>query len=111
VGQWNPEKAICKVTLLRLAVFRLRLREHTNKAVQCIRKGIRYVLPVFCSPFAEPLISTNHKYWLRHISKIPPTSLPLALPRIVTPPELGRFLNQATEDELKGICSTNGWKL
>lgn len=32
------------------------------------RKGIRYVLPVVCSPFAEPVASADPKYWLRHPS-------------------------------------------
>jgi len=75
------------------------------------RKGIRYVLPVFCSPFAEPVISTAPKYWLRHPSEVPPTALPLALPRVITPPELGPFLDQVTEDELERVCVANEWKL
>lgn len=75
------------------------------------RKGIRFVLPVFCSPFSEPVISTDPKYWIRHPSEVPPNALPASLPRVVTPPELGPFLDQTTEEELRRICEIEGWRL
>lgn len=75
------------------------------------RKGIRFVLPVFCSPFSEPVISTDPKYWIRHPSEVPPNELPASLPRVVTPPELGPFLDQTTEEELKRLCEREGWRL
>ena len=75
------------------------------------RKGIRYVLPVLCSPFAEPVASADPKYWLRHPSAVPPWDPTRALPRIVTPPELGPFLDGVTEAELKTICERNGWRI
>lgn len=75
------------------------------------RKGIRFVLPVFCSPFAEPVVSTDPKYWIRHPSQVPPNALPASLPRVVTPPELGPFLDQTTEEELRRICEREGWRL
>lgn len=76
-----------------------------------VRKGIRHVLPVLCSPFAEPVASADPKYWLRHPSVVPPRAPTRALPRIVTPPELGPFLDEATEAELKMICERNGWRI
>lgn len=75
------------------------------------RKGIRFVLPVFCSPFAEPVISMASKYWIRHPSEVPQNALPTSLARIVTPPELGPFLGQTTEEELRSICEKEGWSL
>ena len=76
-----------------------------------VRKGIRYVLPVLCSPFAEPVVSAGDKYWLRPISGVPAEAVPLALPRIATPPELGPYLDQVTESELRRVCERNGWRL
>ena len=76
-----------------------------------VRKGIRYVLPVFCSPFAKPVVSAGDKYWLRPISGVPPGAVPMALPRIATPPELGPYLDQVTEAELRRVYRRNGWRL
>ena len=75
------------------------------------RKGIRFVLPMFCSPFAEPIVSMDTKYWIRLPSQVPSNALPASLARIVTPPELGPFLEQTTEEELRRICESEGWKL
>ena len=74
-------------------------------------KGIRFVLPVFCSPFAEPVISMKPKYWIRHPSEVPKNALPVSLARVVTPPELGPFLDHTTEEELRRICERQDWRL
>ena len=74
-------------------------------------KGIRFVLPVFCSPFAEPVVSMKPKYWIRHPSEVPPNALPASLARVVTPPELGPFLDQTSEAELRDVCERQDWRL
>lgn len=74
-------------------------------------KNLRYILPILCSPLAEPVASAERRYWLRHPSDLPPGRVPLALPRVLTPPELQGFLDDTSERELKKICKDNGWKL
>ena len=74
-------------------------------------KGIRFVLPVFCSPFAEPVVSMKPKYWIRHPSEVPRNAVPTSLARVVTPPELGPFLDQTSEEELRRICERQDWRL
>jgi hypothetical protein len=74
-------------------------------------KGLRHVLPVLCSPFAEPVASSEARYWLRPPSAFPPGQKPLALPRVLTLPELEGFLKTTDEKELREICEQNGWRL
>jgi hypothetical protein len=75
------------------------------------KKGLRYVLPVVCGPFAEPVASAEPRYWLRRPEDQPRGQLIRALPRVLTPIELEGFLKTTTETELKEICQENGWKL
>ncbi len=73
--------------------------------------GLRYVLPVVCGPYAEPLVSLDDGFWLcrpRFASEEGPLG---AVPRILAPTELAAFLEDVTEPELKSICERGGWTL
>jgi hypothetical protein len=74
--------------------------------------GLRYVLPVVCGPYAEPAVTFEPDFWLRYPSydAVGQVQAP-AVPRVLTPMELEYFLVNTTEQELKEICETNGWKL
>lgn len=94
-------------------------RKYANKLVEdptsneFLRStGITHVLPIICTPFPEPVVSTRESYWLRSL----PEELQNAvsgegfrilqdqsqiLPRILTPTELYEFLKTASKAELK----------
>ena len=79
-------------------------------------QGVRHILPLLCSPFAEPVVSDDPKYWLRPPSpmtstEVDRTELGKATARVLTPPELAGFLSNATEADLTRICESNGWRL
>jgi hypothetical protein len=74
-------------------------------------EGLRYILPVVCGPYAEPLVSLEPEFWLRYPPFGSPEVTEEAVPRILTPPELAAFLEDATEQELRALCEQNGWAL
>lgn len=74
-------------------------------------EGGRYILPVVCGPYAEPLISLDREYWLRY-PRFRSSEMPEgAVPRILTPSELKAFLEDTTDLELRTICERYGWVL
>jgi hypothetical protein len=72
-------------------------------------EGLRYVLPVLCGPFTDPVASLEPGFWLRPLSTRSYDEAVESLPRILSPAELERFLSTATEGELREICERNGW--
>ena len=62
-------------------------------------------------PFTEPVVSLEGGFWLRYPSMQSFDSPEQAIPRILTPPELERFLSTTGEEELVGICERHGWTL
>jgi len=74
-------------------------------------EGLRYVLPVLCGPYAEPLVSLDERFWLRYPQFGVEGGLEGATPRVLTPTELLTFLENATEPELQAICEREGWIL
>lgn len=74
-------------------------------------EGLRYVLPVLCGPYAEPLVSLDEGFWLRYPRFGVEGGLEGATPRVLTPTELIAFLEDATEQELMSICEQRGWTL
>jgi hypothetical protein len=72
-------------------------------------EGLRYVLPVLCGPYTEPVASLKPEFWLRGPNTETSDEVVKAVPRVLTPPELTHFLATATEAELKEICKRNGW--
>jgi hypothetical protein len=75
-------------------------------------QGVTHVVPVVCGPYADPVVAMRETYWLR-----PPSgrtfdevlrSAPHAVPRVLTPDELARFLETADERELKEISTRLG---
>ncbi|MGF1472945.1 MAG: hypothetical protein ACFB50_14550 [Rubrobacteraceae bacterium] len=80
-------------------------REHMES------EALRYILPVLCGPFTEPVASTENKFWLRYPDMNSFDSPQEAVPRILTPFELEHYLSTTNEDELIEICERHGWKL
>lgn len=74
-------------------------------------EGLKYILPVLCGPFTEPVVSTNHTFWLRYPAMSPSGSPQESIPRILTPAELERYLSTASEEELVEMCEQHGWTL
>jgi hypothetical protein len=74
-------------------------------------EGLRYVLPVVCGPYAEPLVSLDEEFWLRYPQFGSEEEPERAVPRILTPTELLAFLEDATEQELTSLCEREGWTL
>ena len=75
-------------------------------------EGLKYILPVVCGPYAEPLVSLDQEFWLRYPQFTGSLERPeKAVPRVLTPKELVIFLENATEQELRTICAHSGWAL
>ena len=74
-------------------------------------EGLRYVLPMLCGPFTDPVASLKPKFWLRPLSTSSYDETLKAVPRILSPAELEGFLSTATEQELRGICEANEWEV
>lgn len=74
-------------------------------------EGLRYVLPVLCGPYAEPLVSLDQDFWLRYPRFGFEDGLEGATPRVLTPTELAAFLEGATERELISFCERHGWSM
>ena len=75
------------------------------------KEGLRYILPVLCGPFTEPVASLEDGFWLRYPSMESFDSPEESIPRILTPFELGHFLSTTSEGELIKICEGHGWVL
>ena len=75
------------------------------------REGLKYILPVLCGPFPEPVVSIKDKFWLRYPDINSSDAPEESVPRILTPSELEQFLSTTTEDELVEICEQHGWTL
>ena len=75
-------------------------------------EGLRYILPVVCGPYTEPLVSLDQEFWLRYPQFTGSLERPEgAVPRVLTPGELRAFLEDATEQELRTVCEQSGWTL
>ncbi len=75
-------------------------------------EGLTCILPVVCSPYAEPLVSLMGEFWLRPLPLgSPETQVEGSVPRILTPSELIGFLGDVTEQDLKVLCEGNHWTL
>jgi hypothetical protein len=86
------------------------LLRHTEGKKRMEEEKLRYVLPVLCGPFTEPVASLEPAFWLRPLSTRSYDEAIESLPRILSPTELERFLSTASEQELIEICKTNGWE-
>ncbi len=75
------------------------------------KRGLRYVLPMLCGPFTEPVASLKDTTWLRYPSMRSFDSPEESIPRILTPSELKHFLSTTNEEELIKICEKHGWTL
>lgn len=78
---------------------------------QMAKRGLRYILPVLCGPFTEPVASLKDEFWLRYPSMHSFDSPEESIPRILTPFELEHFLSTTSEEELIRICEDHGWTL
>lgn len=84
---------------------------HAEGKKRMEEEGLHYILPVLCGPFTDPVASLDPEFWLRPLSKRSYDESLEALPRILSPAELERFLSTASEEELCAICEKNGWGL
>lgn len=80
-------------------------REHMES------EGLRYILPILCGPFTEPVVSIEGKFWLRYPDMNSFDSPQETIPRILTTSELEHFLSTTSEDELIEICEQHGWRI
>lgn len=74
-------------------------------------EGLKYILPVLCGPFTEPVVSVKDEFWLRYPDVNSSNAPQESIPRILTPSELEHFLSTTSEDELIDICQQYGWRL
>jgi hypothetical protein len=87
------------------------LLRHPAGKSRMAEEGLRYVLPVLCGPFTDPVASLKPRFWLRPLSTSSYDEALKAVPRILSPAELESFLSTATERELRGICEANDWEI
>ena len=87
------------------------LLQHPEGKRRMREEGLRYVLPVLCGPFTDPVASLEPEFWLRPLSTGSYGEALESLPRILSPAELETFLSSATEGELRAICERNGWEI
>ncbi len=92
-----------------------RLRSDPGTRALLRERGIRYVLPVFCTPHPEPVATDRRKYWLRQPSSDNARAVHAgnyrAVPRVLTGGQLAAFLSDADERELEEYCRWQGWIL
>lgn len=85
---------------------------HKKGREHMLHEGLKYILPVVCGPYTEPLVSLDQEFWLRYPHFTQSLEVPEgAVPRVLTPRELTDFLEDATEQELRAICERNSWTL
>jgi hypothetical protein len=106
--RWNDAERKLRETDEKYTDFLLRHAEGKRRMEE---EGLRYILPVLCGPFTDPVASLEPRFWLRPLSTGSYDEALKAVPRILSPMELEGFLSSATEQELREICEKNGWKL
>lgn len=85
------------------------LLRHPEGKRRMAGEGLRYVLPVLCGPYTDPVASLEPQFWLRPHSTSSLDEALKAVPRILSPAELEGFLSSTTEREVREICERNGW--
>jgi hypothetical protein len=106
--RWDDAKRKLRATDEKYTDYLLR---HPAGKSCMAEEGLRYVLPVLCGPFTDPVASLNPRFWLRPLSTSSYDEALKAVPRILSPAELESFLSTATERELHGICEANDWEV
>jgi hypothetical protein len=87
------------------------LLHHPEGKKHMKEEGLRYILPVLCGPFTDPVASLDPKFWLRPLSTSSYDESLKVVPRILSPAELEAFLTTVTEPELQAICEANHWQV
>jgi hypothetical protein len=80
--RWDKVKQKLRDTDRYYAGYLLR---HPDGRRRMEEEGLRYVLPVVCSPFTEPVASLKPGFWLRPLSARSPAEAERALPRASFP--------------------------
>ncbi|MBA3388607.1 MAG: hypothetical protein H0U02_04465 [Rubrobacter sp.] len=106
--RWNSARDKLRDTDRKYTDYLLR-NEEGRKHMR--DEGLRYVLPILCGPYAEPLVSLNKDFWLRYPRFGVEGGLKGVTPRVLTPTELVAFLEDAAEQELIAFCEQEGWTL
>ena len=104
--RWSDAKKKLRETDEKYTDYLLR---HAEGKKRMEEEGLRYILPVLCGLFTDPVASLDPEFWLRPLSTNSYDESLESLPRILSPAELERFLSTATEEELRAICEKNGW--
>jgi hypothetical protein len=77
-----------------------------------LSNGIKYILPILCIPYPEPVCTTRRAYWLRSPADEHRHAVfqgrTRAVQRILAPDELHSFLNGTDETELRRIARRVG---
>ena len=106
--RWEDAKRKLRETDERYTDYLLRHAEGKRRMKE---EGLRYILPVLCGAFTDPVASLDPKFWLRPLSTRSYDEALQSLPRILSPAELERFLSTASEEELRAICEKNRWEV
>lgn len=106
--RWEDAKRKLRATDEKYTDYLLR---HAEGKKRMNEEGLRYVLPVLCGPFTEPVASLDPEFWLRPLSTRSYDESLESLPRVLSPAELERFLSTGSEGELRAICERNRWEI
>ncbi len=106
--RWDDAKRKLRETDEKYTDYLLR---HAEGKKRMEEERLRYVLPVLCGPFTEPVASLDPEFWLRPLSTRSYDEAVESLPRVLSPAELERFLSTASEGELRAICERNRWEI
>lgn len=106
--RWDDAKKKLRKTDEKYTDYLLRHAEGKRRMEE---EGLRYILPVLCGPFTEPVASLDPALWLRPFSTRSYDEALESLPRILSPKELERFLSTASEGKLREICERNRWEI
>ncbi len=106
--RWDDAKRKLRETDEKYTDYLLRHAEGKRRMEE---EGLRYILPVLCGPFTEPVASLDPAFWLRPLSALSYDEAVESLPRVLSPAELERFLSTASEGELREICERNRWEI
>ncbi|MDP9477614.1 MAG: hypothetical protein M3R38_18340 [Actinomycetota bacterium] len=106
--RWDDAKKKLRKTDKKYTDYLLRHAEGKRRMEE---EGLRYILPILCGPFTEPVVSLDQALWLRPLSTRSYDEALESLPRMLSPAELERFLSTASEGELREICERNRWEI
>ena len=106
--RWSDAKKKLRATDEKYTDY---LLHHAEGRKRMEEEGLRYILPVLCGPFTEPVASLDPEFWLRPLVTRSYDEAVESLPRILSPAELKHFLSTTSEGELREICEKASWEV